>query len=474
MKEYDLIIVGTGSALNYTGSIIEMNPDIKIAVIDKDDPGGICLTRGCIPSKLLLYPADLIRLIGSASKFGIDVELKKIDFRKIMERMENIISEDIEMIRRGLSSNPNIDYFKNVAEFAAPYKIKVGSDIITSKKIFLCTGSKPLIPDIKGLEDAGYHTSDTILKIKELPGSIAIIGGGYIAAEYGHFFSAMGSRVTVIGRNPQFIPEEEPEISALAIREMSKYMEIITGNEVLEVRKEEGRKKIHARDQSSSDDLIVSADEILVASGRGPNMDISPEKGGIKTDEKGWIAVNEYLETSQSGIWAFGDADGKYLFKHVANYESMVVFYNAFLRKKMKVDYHAIPHAVFSYPEIASVGLKEKEGLEKYGEILIGFQRYEDTAKGIAMEARDFFVKVIVEKDKNRILGSHIIGPHASILIQEIVDLMYTKEEKADPILYGMHIHPALSEVVERAFNSLMPPEDYHHILVHLGFEKDQ
>ncbi|MDF1556915.1 MAG: dihydrolipoyl dehydrogenase [ANME-2 cluster archaeon] len=471
MKNYDLIAIGTGSAMNIIGPMINANPDMKIAVIDKDEPGGICLTRGCIPSKLLLYPAELIRVIGTAGTFGIDVEIKNIHFNNVMERMRNHILENIDMIREGLSDDKNIDYYPEMAEFIAPYTLKVGKETITSKMIFLCTGSGTVIPSVKGLDEVQYLTSDTVLEMTHLPESIAIIGGGYIAAEYGHFFSAMGSKVTIIGRNPQFIPEEEPEVSALAKRVMSKHMELITNHEVIEVQmSDDGKKKVVGKNRNSGKEINVEAEEILVATGRGPNSDIlHPEKGEIDTDSKGWIVVNEYLETSQPNIWAFGDAIGKYLFKHVANYESTIVYYNAVLHKNVKVDYHAVPHAVFSYPEIASVGLREKEAIEQHGEdnILIGFKKYEDTAKGKAMDAKDYFVKVIVEANTNRILGAHIIGPHASILIHQIIPLMYTPKQSAGPIMYGMDIHPALSEVVSRAFNSLMPAAHYHHIIEH-------
>jgi dihydrolipoamide dehydrogenase len=295
------------------------------------------------------------------------------------------------------------------------------------------------------------------------------VGGGYISAEYGHFFSAMGSKVTILGRNPQFLKQEEPEVSALAKKELEKHMTILTNHEVREVEKTStNKKRLVAVNRESGEETVTTADEILVATGRGPNTDVlHPEKGGIKTDEKGWIIVDEYLETSQPNVWAFGDANGRYLFKHVANYESIVVYYNAVLKKKVKVDYHAIPHAVFTYPEIGSVGFGEKEAVQKYGKdnVLIGMYRYEDTAKGEAMGAKDYFVKVIVEKETMKILGAHIIGPHASVLIQEIINLMYTPEQNADPIIVGMHIHPALNEVVERAFRSLMSPEHYHHLI---------
>ena len=469
MKNYDLISIGTGSATNIVEAMIIENPKIKVAVIDKDEPGGICLTRGCIPSKLLLYPAELVRTIENAKMLGINSEIKSKDFKKVMERMRKIIHNDINKIRQGLSRSKNIDYYNETAEFVAPYTLKVGNQTITSKMILLGTGSKPSIPPIKGIDKTHYLTSDTILTISELPESIIIIGGGYIAAEYGHFLSSMDSKVTIIGRNPQFIPEEEPEISALAKRELEKNVTIYLNYEAKELKQtSNGKKQIVAVNRETGKKIKVISNQILIATGRSSHSDIlKPENSGIKTDKKGWITVNEYLETSQNNIWALGDANGNYPFKHVANYEATIVYYNAVLKQKVKVDYHAVPHAVFTYPEIASVGLREKEAINKYGnnKLLIGFYRYEDTAKGEAMEAKDYFVKVIVERSTLKILGAHIIGPYASILIHEIIPLMYTHDQKLTPIIDGMHIHPALSEVIERAFRSLIPPEHYHHLI---------
>ncbi len=474
MKEYDLIAIGTGSAMIIVEALIQENPKAKVAVIDKDDPGGICLTRGCIPSKLLLYPAELVRTLERVEEFGITVDIRNIDFKMVMDRMRALVQKDIDVIRRGLSDSKNIDYYQAVAEFVGPYMLKVGDKILTSKTIFLCIGSKPIIPPIQGLKEVGYYTSDTILKMNRLPESIAIVGGGYIAAEYGHFFSAMGSKVTIIGRNPQFLKQEEPEVSALAKKELGKHMRILTNHEVSGVEKASlGKKRLFAINKANGEKATITADEILVATGRGSNTEIlHPEKAGIEIDKRGWIIVNEYLETSQPNIWAFGDANGRHLFKHVANYESIIVYYNAKLKKMTKADYHAIPHAVFTYPEIGSVGLGEKEAIEQAGEdnVLIGMYQYENTAKGEAMGVKDYFVKVIVEKKTMEILGAHIIGPHASILIQEIINLMYTPQRSAEPIVDGMHIHPALSEVVQRAFNSLMHPRHYHHLIEHYNF----
>jgi mycothione reductase len=471
MKEYDLISIGTGSAMGIVEAMISENPKVRVAVIDKDEPGGICLTRGCIPSKLLLYPAELVRTIEKARTFGIDSEIKKVDFKAVMERMRTIIYRDINKIRQGLSQSKHVDYYPEAAEFVAPYTLKVGKETLTAKMIILGTGSKPSIPPINGIEKTGFLTSDTILNITELPKTIIIVGGGYIAAEYSHFLSSMGAQVTVIGRNPQFIPEEEPEVSALAKRELGKHVTIHVNHEVREAKvTSKGKKLLVAVNRETGKKLEVKADELLIATGRASLADVlHPEKGGIKTDSRGWIAVNEYLETSQSNVWTLGDANGKYPFKHAANYEANVVYHNALLKRKMKADYHAVPHAVFTYPEIASVGLREREAIEKIGadKLLIGFYRYADTAKGEAMDAKDYFVKVIVERGTMKILGAHIIGPYASVLIHEILPLMYTSEQSAKPIRDSMHIHPALNEVVERAFRSLMPPEHYHHILEH-------
>lgn len=468
-KQYDLIVIGTGSAMNIVDPMIQQNPKIKIAVIDKDKPGGICLTRGCIPSKILLYPAELVRLAEEANELGVKTQIKQIDFSFIMNRMRNLIGNDIESIRQGLSNSENIDYYHDVAEFTAPYTLKIKDQEITSKMIFLCIGSETKIPSIKGLDKVKYLTSDTVLELTKLPQSVAIVGGGYIAAEYGHFLSSMGSNVTIIGRNPRLLPEEEPEVSELARKELSKHMRVLTNHEVVQVEEKGATKKITATERESKKQVVVEAEEIMIAVGRGPTTKfLHPEKAGIKITKEGWIAVNEYLETSQPNIWALGDADGAYLFKHVANYESEIVYYNAVLKRKVKVDYHAIPHAVFTYPEVAAVGIGEKEAIEKHGKenILIGFYRYKDTAKGEAMNAKDYFVKLIVKSD-GKILGAHIIGPYASVLIQEIINVMYTQEQGVDVINRAIHIHPSMSEVVQRAFSSIMPVDDYHHIMTH-------
>jgi dihydrolipoamide dehydrogenase len=464
MKHYDLIIIGTGSGMNLVQPYLESHPGAKIAVIDKDPPGGICLTKGCIPTKMLVYPAEVVRQLEEAADLGIEVRIEKIHFGKILQRMHRAVGPEIESIRRNLMAARDVDYFPHPAEFTDRYRIRVDGKEIHAPLIFLCIGSRPAIPAIENLEKVPYYTSDSILEIDDRPASMAIIGGGYIAAEYGHFFSAMGTAVTIVGRNPQFLPEEEPEVSALAKDKMAAHMNLMTGHEVVAV-SDNGNGKLRLRinsDNGSRRDLEV--DTILVATGRQSNSDLlKPQQSGIDTDPDGWIVVDDRLETTCSNIWAFGDANGRHLFKHVANYEARIVYYNAILQENIRVDYHAVPHAVFSYPEIAAVGMRETEAIAAVGSdrLLVGFQRFWNTAKGEAMGAKDYFVKLLVERPAGKILGAHIIGPQASVLIQEIVALMYSGDQTVNPILYGMHIHPALSEVVERACSTLMPVQQY-------------
>lgn len=461
MIEYDIVSIGTGSAMNIVNELIKSDKDYKIAVIDKDRPGGICLTRGCIPSKMLLYPAEVVNRIRESDRFGIDAKIKNVNFKKIMNDMRKDINNEIERINNALSNSGELDFYDQQAEFVGERTIKVGNSVIKGDKIIIGSGSRPLIPPIEGLGDVSYLTSRSLLDLKKLPKSISIIGGGYIGAEYGFFLSMMGADVMIIGRNEQFLPEEEKEISDILKKKLSRYMDIFTGYEVTEVKKGIRNNIIVA--EGGDDSIELKSKAILVATGRRSNSDIlKPERTGVETDERGWIKVNDYLETSNENIWALGDSTGKYMFKHVANYESELVYRNVFTDgKKIRADYHAVPHAVFTYPEVASVGMKEGEARQA-ADILIGYYPYEQTAKGDAMKVEDYFIKVIVEKETYRILGAHIVGPHASILIQEIINLMYTPDQSVSPIYRGMHIHPSLSEVVERAFYNLHSHEHPH------------
>jgi mycothione reductase len=466
MKEYDMIAIGSGSSVSVLDGWLRHHAGARGAVIDKDAPGGICLTRGCIPSKMLTSAADVVRIIERAGEFGIAVSGMRVDFGKVMDRMHHHIDPEIRAIGQGLSRAKEIDYYHAPVEFVGPYTLRTpDGEQLHSERILLGLGSEPTIPAIPGLAEAAPLTSDTVFNLRERPESLAILGGGYIAAEFGHFFSAMGSRVTIVGRNPRFLPQEDPEISEIVTRTLGRRVRLLLGQQPTRVTKGRGKRQVLHLSAAGTAEEAVEVDGILVATGRGPTTRfLRPERAGIQTNPSGWIAVNEHLETNQPGIWALGDATGVYPFKHKANYDANVLYRSLILGRKSSVDYHAVPHAVFTDPEVASVGLTEPAALEQVGEdrLLVGRYEYKNTAKGEAIGVEDGLVKVLVMADGMRIVGAHIVGPHASILLQEVVNLMYTPTRSAQAILDGMHIHPALSEVVERAFLSLVPAGHHH------------
>jgi dihydrolipoamide dehydrogenase len=418
--------------------------------------GGTCVNRGCIPSKMLIYPADVVAIIQESKNIDVNATINSIDFEKIMSRMHQFVNEDSQHQAAAVEATPNLIWFKGVGKFISDYTMKVGSQVIKADRIFIVSGARPGIPSIKGIENINCLTSDTVLDLEKPPKSMVIIGGGYIAAEYSHFFSSVGTEITIAQRSSRLLPDEEPEISDLLKEEMEKRMMIFTNYEAVEVNEKNGVKTVKARNRVNGILKEFSAEALLVAAGRVPNSDLlKPERTGVALDERGYVKVNAYLETEKKNIWAFGDAIGKQMFKHVANYEAEIAWHNAVHDHKVQIDYSAAPHAVFTHPQIASVGLKEAEAKQKGYKILVGKAFYKDTAMGTAMGEPEGFVKVIVERETGKILGGHIIGPFASSLIQEIINAMASGEKTFLPIIRAMHIHPAMSEVVQKAFGNL-------------------
>ncbi len=463
MNEYDAIVIGTGSGMIIAERLLRENPDARIAVIDKDMAGGICLTRGCIPSKLVISPVEVLYDLEKLSDV-IHAEVKGVDFRKIMKRMRKKIDSESRMIERSLIEFERIDYFKSPARFVSPYTLEVDGKSIRSEKIFIGSGSRPMVPEIDGLTESGYLTSDTILYLEDMPESMVIIGGGYIAIEYGNFFARAGCDVKIVEMLPRILSGEEPEISMAVHQELSEHAEIYTSHRVVKVESDGGIKRVHA--ESRDGRRIFEGEEILVAVGRESNSDIlMPENAGIETDERGWIEVDEFLETSLRGVYAIGDANGKHMFRHVANREAIVAYMNAFHNAGIRMDYSAIPHAVFCQPEVASVGMKEEEAVRKHGKenILIGFEEMKSTGKGQGLNLSGF-AKIIVHRESGKILGAHIVGKAASILIQEVTTVM-SLNAPYHSILQAIHIHPALGEVVSWACGNLMRVDEYHKMI---------
>ncbi|MFC2169293.1 dihydrolipoyl dehydrogenase [Acidobacteriota bacterium] len=455
MKEYDVIVIGSGAGAILVEQALMHNQ--TVALVDKGPLGGTCLNVGCIPSKMLIFPADRIMEIREAKKLGIQAEIKEIDFELIMDRMRVSVQESQGHIRIGIKQAHNLDFYEDFGHFIDDYTLEVGGEKIKGRKIFIVPGARPLIPSIKCIQQIEYLTNETLLDLKQRPKSLIIIGGGYIAAEYGHFFAALGTKVTILHRGERLLKKEEPEISDLLKQEMEKRMRIHTSTEALEAEKDKAGYKIFAKNKETGEMKEFRAEAVLVASGRKSNADLlKVDKTGVDTDERNYIKVNAFLETSKENIWALGDITGKKMFRHSANHEASIVWHNSMHGEKNKVDYRLIPHAVFAYPQIASVGLREDEAKKNY-DILVGVAKFSDVAKGKAMMDEQSFAKAIVEKNTWKILGFHIVGPYAPILIQEVINSM-TVGGTVMPIIKGMHIHPSISEVAQAAFHNLHEP----------------
>ena len=459
MKEYDLIVVGSGAGM--IGVSRGTRAGMKVALVDRGPMGGTCLNNGCIPSKVLIYPADVIRTLEAARAVGVEARIEGVDFDLIMRRMRAIVDEGRGGMERSAAKNERLDWYQGWGEFVGDFMIKIGDETITAPKIFIASGSRPLVPPIPGLAEAGYIDNVSVLSLERLPESLIILGGGYLASEYGHFFSALGTKVTIIGRNRMLLKDEDPEICGIVKRRLSRYIDVRTGHEAVKVEVKGGQKVVSALDLEAGEVQEFAAEEVMVALGRRSNSDIlKPERTGVEVDRSGWIVVNDRMKTSRVGIWAFGDAIGKHMFRHTANREARVAWNNAFGHPGEKMDYHAVPHAVFTCPQVGSVGMTEAEAKAAGYKVLVGRAKYGDVTKGYAMAEEESLVKVVVNARDDRILGCSIAGTGAAELVQQVVYLMNAGDEDYGPIERALVIHPALSEVVSRAFANLMPPKE--------------
>ncbi len=374
-----------------------------------------------------------------------------------MERMRRTVQKSHDRIQEALENSKDIDFYFGEAHFTAEYTLEVKGQAIRGKTLFLVSGARPLIPPIKGIESIEYLTNETALRLTEKPESMIIVGGGYIAAEFAHFFEAVGTKVTMIQRNRRLVPDEEPEVSEALQKALSRRMAIHTNTEAVEVRQTGKVTTVVVRERDNGKQKELMAQHVLIAAGRKSNADVlMVGNSGVKTNDQGYIVVDDFFETSKKNIWAFGDAIGKKMFRHAANHEAELVWQNAIHGKKSRVNYLSMPHAVFSRPEIASVGLTEEQAVKLMGkkDLLVGEGLYSEVARGEAMMETEGFAKTIVHKKTGKILGYHIIGPQASVLIQEVVNAM-AADGNLWTVAKGIHIHPALSEVVLKPFGRL-------------------
>lgn len=447
MMKFDLIVIGAGSGLDVMSAAAAKG--MKVALVEEGPMGGTCLNRGCIPTKILIHSADVVQTIKRAGVFGIKVSGMSVDFRKVMARAR-MVDKEAQEIEAGIKKAKNVTLFKARGMFTGPKTLRVGREEISADKIVIAAGTRPALPPVEGLDKVPYLTSDEALRVTKLPEKLIIIGGGYIACELAHFFGSMGSKVVILQRNVRLLPDEDEEISQKFTELFSKQYDVRLKFNARLVEKTGGKIIVYCTDGSS-----VEGTDLLVATGRVPNADIlCVAKTGVKTNKAGYIEANEFMETNVAGIWAFGDIAGKYLFKHSANLEAEYVTLAIVSGHRHAVDYTAMPHAVFSNPQVAGVGATEQELEGKKADYLVGRYKYGDTGMGEAMAEEDGFVKFLADYD-GKILGCHIIGPDASTLIHEVLVAMKAGHGTIDDIVNTIHIHPALSEVVQRGAGSV-------------------
>jgi mycothione reductase len=448
---YDLIVIGAGSGLDVAVAAAT-SLEWKVALIEKGPLGGTCLNRGCIPSKMMIHAADIAETIRNAGRFGIHATMDRIDFAAITNRANNHVDAEAAEMEESFKGQELLDLYKDTAWFTAPGTLRVGDKEITGKRILIAAGARPLIPSIEGLDGVDYWTSTEALRQTTQPRSLIIIGGGYVCAELGHFYGALGTEVTIVHRSERLLLREDLDISREFTRIFSGKNRVLLEHAVAGVRQEsDGTKFVTVEDLQGKRE-ILQAEAILIATGLQSNGDLLRlENTGVETDERGYIKVNEFLKTTEENVWAIGDIIGKAQYKHAANKEAQHVFWNMTSDHSHPMDYEVMPRAIFTSPQIAAVGPTEQEAEAMGMDYQVLKLDYLSTGMGVAIDARGCFVKLLIDPEESRIIACHILGPDASTLIHEVIVVMAAMQGDMAAITIATHIHPALSEVIQRA-----------------------
>lgn len=455
--QFDLIIVGSGSG----NSIPEAMEGWRIALVEKGVFGGTCLNRGCIPSKMFVHAAELAASVPRMARLGVHATLDRVDWPGIVDRVFgriDPIAAGGEEYRRERCDNVTV--FAGTARFVDRTTVDVDGVRISAPKILLAAGARPDLPAIDGLASVPFHTSDTVMRLRELPRRMIVLGGGFIAAELGHVFGSFGVEVTFVVRGPRMLRDQDESVSIRATEEYGRRFGIVTGATPRSVRQEpDGTIVLTVSQDGTTRDVV--GDVLLVATGRVPNGDVlEVARAGVPTDGTGRrVLTDEYLRTPVDGIWAIGDLTNEQQLKHLANAEAKAAFWNILHADDpsvwRRIDRRHVPWAVFGSPQIAGVGLREQDLVGGDVPYVVATKDYGATAYGWAMEDGTSFCKVIAHRDDRTLLGAHIIGPQASTLIQPLVQAMQfgqTVDRIARDVWY---IHPALTEVVENALLDL-------------------
>jgi dihydrolipoamide dehydrogenase len=366
MSRYDFVVIGSGGGLMFIEGALGYNK--KCAIIENSKFGGTCLTKGCIPSKMLVYPADLIREAEEGAKIGVTFQKPSVDWAAVSKRVWGQIDLN-EKVEARLSKIPDLDVYKGTAEFSGPHTMKIKNAEgeyyaqIESDYFVIAAGAHSFVPPIEGLKETGYLTSETFFGSsypKKPYESLAIIGAGPIGAEFAHIFASFGTKVSLIEMNPGILTTEEEEVSEVVRKQFVKDgIDVFTATKTLKVTMEDNKKVLHLQNMDDNREFKVICEEIMFASGVRSNApSLKPENAGLETDKRGYVVTNEYLETNLSHIWAIGDINGKYQFRHKANKEAEILINNLFKdpNNKKAMSYDAVPWAIFTHPQVAHVG----------------------------------------------------------------------------------------------------------------------
>lgn len=452
----DVAVIGSGPG-GYVCAIRASQLGARVAIIEKDELGGTCLNRGCIPTKALLQAVELIDLQSRAQLYGIKYEAPKIDFKKMMARKEAVV----KTLRSGVASlmkSNSIEVIKGTGVLKAPHEVRVspasGEEVtVRAKKIIVASGSVPAMPPIPGIEAKGTMTSDDVLNIDFIPASIAIIGAGALGVEFGVIFAGLGSKVTLIEMLPQVIPTEDADLSAHLSAALKKQgLTVLTSAQVRRVEDAPKGGKALTIAKNGAEEKI-EAEMVLLGAGRKPAIfDLGLDNLGANYDKKG-ISVNSRFETSVPDIYAIGDAIGGYLLAHVAQHEGMAAAENA-LGNNSSVNYSTVPRCIYTSPEVAAVGLTEREAIEQGYKVKVGKFNFAANGKALIMGEREGFVKIVADETLEEILGVHIVGPRATELLPQAVVAM-SMEATLEELSTTMFPHPTLSEsVMESALSA--------------------
>ncbi|MEP6856521.1 MAG: mycothione reductase [Pedococcus sp.] len=454
MAHFDLAIIGTGS-----GNAL-VTPDFdgkRVAIIEAGTFGGTCLNVGCIPTKMYVYSADVANTITHAATYGIDATLDGVRWADIRDRVFGRIDPIAAGGRDYRVNGPNTTAFLGHASFTGPRTLRLdtGNDVgaeITADQIVIAAGAHPTVPDAVAESGVPFHTSDTVMRLDELPKRLVILGSGFIAAEFAHVFSALGSQVTVVARSGRLLRKLDAEISERFTMIARQQWDVRLEAELDKVSGEAGLVRLDFADGSQ-----VTGDVLLVATGRVPNTaSLGLEVAGIATHGDGGVTVDAHGRTNVEGVWALGDVSSAHQLKHVANHEARVVAHNLAHPEDLRsFDHRYVPSAVFTSPQIASVGLTEQQLTAGGRRYVTKTQAYGDTAYGWAMEDTTGVCKVIADPATGELLGAHLMGHQASILIQPLIQGMSLGQSVTDLARGQYWIHPSLCEVVENALLGL-------------------